>query len=57
MSNHTNRTKLIDGDEVDAVLSPQYYRWRAGQRAAVKRRINRRERHQARYELRSAVTA
>lgn len=39
------KRKCKDGDEVAAFTSERYWvRWRAGERKAVKRRANRRER-------------
>lgn len=48
-----HRQRLIDGDEHDAVTGwRRYLRWRPGERSAVKRRIRRRERHEAALKIR-----
>jgi hypothetical protein len=42
-----------DGDEQDAFNAHRFYRWRPGQRKAIKARANRRERRQVRQGLRN----
>lgn len=50
------RIKLVDGDEFDALTKARHwFHWRPGQRSRVKRRVRRRERHQAKVKLDSTV--
>jgi hypothetical protein len=44
--------RAVTGEEVDAHSRFRHYmRWRPGQRAAVKRRTNRRERHERKVDV------
>ena len=43
------KCKLVGGDEVDAIEGKRFYRFRAGMRKRVKRKINKRLRRIARY--------
>ena len=45
------KCKLISGDEVDAIEGRSYLSFRAGERKYIKRKINRRVRHQARLAI------
>lgn len=48
-----SRIPMISGDEVTALTGERkHVNWRAGQRKAVKRGINRRARRQAKVDLR-----
>lgn len=42
------KMKLISGDEVDAIEGKRWNKFRPGERKRIKRKINRRERHNAR---------
>lgn len=44
--------QLIDGDEIDAVEDQQHFRFKAGVRKAIKRKINHRIRTHVRAQLR-----
>lgn len=47
------RGPLISGDEQDAVTGwRRFLSWRPGERAKIKRKIRRRERHKAKQEIR-----
>lgn len=46
------KRKTVNGDEVDAIDGKNAYNWRAGDRKRIKRQVNRRERREARRELR-----
>ena len=46
------KRKMVKGDEYDAFTGWRHViAWRAGQRRAIKRRVNRRERREARSDL------
>ncbi len=48
----TEPRRAVSGDEVDAHSRFRHFlRWRPGQRAAVKRRTNRRERHERKVDV------
>lgn len=55
MSTGVEPRRAVDGDEVDAHSRFRHFlNWRPGQRAAVKRRSNRRERRERQNETRAA---
>jgi hypothetical protein len=48
-----HRERLVDGDEYDALTrGKHFHKWRAGDRAAIKRRFNKRVRRTVRSGLR-----
>lgn len=47
------KRKLISGDEVDAIEGRKYLSFRPGERKAIKRKINKRLRKEAKTGLRS----